>query len=182
MRAKNTPNDPERRERIITATMEMLQLDGVTAVTARAVAARIDIPVGSVSYHFDSVRSLLLEASRRVLQLREEALMAWSLTVRAPTLGERLAELVHHQLTEGRALTKVAYELYLLGLRDEEFRALSVRSVEILRDQLVAHCDDARQAAALAATADGLQLQSLFDNAPPSVSAIAGLLNAVGCN
>ena len=39
-RAKNVPNDPQRRERIIAATMRILQEEGVTGVRARAVAAR----------------------------------------------------------------------------------------------------------------------------------------------
>ena len=57
MREKNTPDDPERRERIVTATIELLQDGGVVAVTARAVATRAGVPLGSVSYHFTSVRA-----------------------------------------------------------------------------------------------------------------------------
>ena len=38
-RAKNTPNDPQRRERILTATMRILQEEGISAVRARTVAA-----------------------------------------------------------------------------------------------------------------------------------------------
>src|SRR5690625_7125788 len=77
-RAKNVPNDPQRRERIIAATMRILQEEGVTGVRARAVAARAEVPLSSVSYHFPSVRELLLEASRRVAALRTEGLRSWS--------------------------------------------------------------------------------------------------------
>src|SRR5699024_11199406 len=64
-RAKNPPNDPQRRERILIATMRILQEEGISAVRARTVAARAEVPLSSVSYHFPSVRELLLEASRR---------------------------------------------------------------------------------------------------------------------
>src|SRR5690625_7589554 len=64
-RAKNVPNDPQRRERIIAATMRILQEEGVTGVRARAVAARAEVPLSSVSYHFPSVRELLLRSEER---------------------------------------------------------------------------------------------------------------------
>ena len=69
-REKNTPNDPERGERIVTATMNLLREAGVASVTARSVAARAEVPVGSVSYYFDSVKGLLLQASRELLNQR----------------------------------------------------------------------------------------------------------------
>jgi TetR/AcrR family transcriptional regulator, regulator of biofilm formation and stress response len=177
MRQKNTPNDPQRRERIITATMALLAEAGVGAVTARAVARRLDIPVGSVSYHFDSVRALLLEASRRVIALRAQDLEQWRADVTAENVTDRLAELIHHQMTTGRQLTIVAYELYILGLRDEDFRAISSRSIPLLRDALsdfVPSLDATR----LAATADGFQLESLFDQPPPTLHATRAALRS----
>src|SRR5690625_3000468 len=112
-RAKNVPNDPRRRERIIEATMHILQNHGVAGVSARAVATRAEVPLSSVSYHFPSVRELLLEASRRVAALRTTGLESWSAEVSADTVVRRLAEQIHTQITTGRALTVIAYELYI---------------------------------------------------------------------
>jgi DNA-binding transcriptional regulator YbjK len=175
MRQKNTPNDPQRRERIITATMALLAEAGVGAVTARAVARRLGIPVGSVSYHFDSVRALLLEASRRVIALRAQDLEQWRADVTAENVTDRLAELIHRQMTTGRQLTIVAYELYILGLRDEDFRAISSRSIPLLRDTL-SDFVPSPDATRLAATADGFQLESLFDQPPPTLHATRAAL------
>lgn len=175
MRKKNTPNDPERRERIVTATMQLLEESGIGAVTARTVAARVGVPVGSVSYYFDSVRSLLLEASRRVIHLRAMSLETLREGVTPETVLRRLAELIHHQLTTGRALTVVAYEMYVLGLRDDEFRVVSARSIHVLRERLLEYCSPDR-ATQLAATADGYQLESLFVEVPPSVGTILKVL------
>lgn len=116
--------------------MAILTESGIGAVTARAVAARIGVPVGSVSYHFDSVRSLLLEASRRVIAMRAQSIEDWRTNVTANTVVDRLAELIHRQLTVGRELTVVADELYILGLRDEGFRAVSSTSIPVLREAL----------------------------------------------
>src|SRR5699024_4633975 len=116
-RAKNVPNDPQRRARIIAPTTRILQEEGVTGVRARAVAARAEVHLSSVSYHFPSVRELLLEASRRVAALRTEGLRSWSAQITAETIIRCLAEQIHAQITSGRAVTVIAYELYILGLR-----------------------------------------------------------------
>lgn len=176
-RAKNTPNDPQRRERIVAATMRLLETGGIAAVTARAVAAQAEVPVGSVSYHFDSVRALLLEASRRVLELRRESLARWSHTVTSATVTPRLAELVHDQITTGRSLTVVSYELYVLGLRDEDFRAVSAHGSAALCEHLVQYLPTP-EATRLAATADGLQLESLFADPPPTLAELSEILKA----
>lgn len=178
-RAKNTPNDPQRRERILTATMRILQEEGISAVRARTVAAWAEVPLSSVSYHFPSVRELLLEASRRVAALRTESLEAWSAQVTRGVIQRRLAEQIHEQITTGRELTVIAYELYLLGLRDEDFRSISHSVAESLREALAAHLP-AADAARLAATADGLQLSSLLASVPPSVEELEDALRTEG--
>lgn len=171
-RKKHTPNDPERGQRILNATIELLEEGGVTAVSARSVAARANVPVGSVSYHFDSVRSMLLEAARSVIEMRDRALREWGRTVTGDTIIERLAELIHVQITIGRATTIVAYELYLLGLRDADFRALSVEATSVLSRQLANHVSEA-DARRLASVADGVQMHSLFCASTPSVAELA---------
>nr|WP_291498527.1 TetR family transcriptional regulator [Actinomyces sp.] len=174
-RTRNTPNDPRRRERIAAAAMRLLEDGGVDAVTARAVAASAHVPVGSVSYYFPSVRALLLEASRRVADLRADSLAQWSDTVTADTLIGALAELIHAQITTGRGLTVVAYELYILGLRDEEFRSVAETVNRALRDALAHHLP-ADTADHLAATAEGLQLAALVRRPTPNTAALVEAL------
>src|SRR5699024_9502005 len=155
-RTKNTPNDPERRARILEATVGLLQDDGVSAISARAVATRAGVPVGSVSYHFDSVRALLLEAARSIIKLREASLTSWGRTVTAPTIHEQLAALVHTQITTGRAITVVASALSLRGLRARHVPEADARH--------------------LATLADGLQLHSLFRRPAPGPDELAAAL------
>lgn len=175
MRTRHTPNDPERRERLVVATMDLLYESGVPAVSARAVARRAGVPVGSVSYHFDSVKALLVEASSRVAQERLSGLEAWARTVTSETVVRRLAEMIHHQLTDGRELTVIAYELYILGLRDEDFRQISHMVIEGLRATLALFCTPT-EATRLAAAADGIQLASLVETEPPSVEDLVDAL------
>ncbi|MEU6129888.1 TetR family transcriptional regulator [Saccharopolyspora sp. NPDC047091] len=175
MRPKNTPNDPERRERIVDAAIELIRDGGTARVTARAVAQRAGVPVGSVAYHFDSVRALLIEASRRVLRFRADSLDEWLREVTAETVVARLAELIHHHLTAERGTSVVTYELYVLGMRDPEFRAVSRASLVHLRDKL-AEVLPAPAADRLAATADGYQMQCLFEDRTPAPAHIREML------
>ena len=55
-------HDPERRQRIIQAALEVITDSGMAACTHRSVAARADVPLGSMTYHFDSREALLEEA------------------------------------------------------------------------------------------------------------------------
>lgn len=55
-------HDPERRKRIIEAALHVIADSGMAACTHRSVAARADVPLGSMTYHFDSREALLEEA------------------------------------------------------------------------------------------------------------------------
>lgn len=55
-------HDPERRARIIQAALEVITDSGLAACTHRSVAARADVPLGSMTYHFDSREALVEEA------------------------------------------------------------------------------------------------------------------------
>lgn len=176
MRTKNSPNDPGRRQRIVDTTMRLIQDEGVGAVTARAVAAKADVPVGSVSYYFPSVHALLTEGSRQLLQSRAGTLKAWEVGVTSDNLEERLAQLIHEQLTSGRSLTVAAYELYIHGLRDPEMRRLSVDLVAMLQET-IANYRPVDEAARLAALFDGYQMQSLFAPVPPDVRTVERFLS-----
>ncbi|MGO1948029.1 MAG: TetR/AcrR family transcriptional regulator [Mycobacteriaceae bacterium] len=177
-RSKNTPNDPQRRRRILDSTMVLLQQSGISAVTARGVAAQAGVPVGSVSYHFDSVKGLLLQASSELWDQRIAQITGWDYAKEgAEGVLRQLAELIRHQVTEGRSLTVVSYELYLLGLRDPDFRDISVHTVDALR-QVLLDFFPAPRARHLAATADGYQLQLLLNDEAPSAGSILEVLRS----
>lgn len=161
MRPKDTPNDAGRRDRIVAAAMEVLLEEGVSAITARAVAARAQVPVGSVSYYFPSVRAMLLEAVGQVVAQRKRSLEAWSDATGSQTLVRDLAALIHEQVNCGRALTVLSYELHGLGLRDEAFRGPAVELADALVAALARHMDPA-EASRLAQRAEGVQLNALL--------------------
>ncbi|MGO4425788.1 TetR/AcrR family transcriptional regulator, partial [Streptomyces sp. MCAF7] len=57
--------DPQRRERILTATLSHIADEGVAGVSHRKIAARAGVPLGSMTYHFKGIDELLREAFTR---------------------------------------------------------------------------------------------------------------------
>lgn len=56
------PNDPNRREKILQATLDTIAEHGIHAVTHRKIATCAGVPLGSMTYYFDGMESLLEEA------------------------------------------------------------------------------------------------------------------------
>lgn len=53
---------PHRRSRIIDAAQALIAEQGIAGTTHRKVAAWADVPLGSMTYHFESMDDLLKEA------------------------------------------------------------------------------------------------------------------------
>lgn len=62
-------NDPQRREKIIQATLEAVKLYGIHAVTHRKIATLAGVPLGSMTYYFSGIDELLLEAFSRFTEI-----------------------------------------------------------------------------------------------------------------
>lgn len=58
-------NDPERRDRILQATLDMLVEHGIGKITHRKIAEAAGVSLGSMTYYFDGIESLLGEAFTR---------------------------------------------------------------------------------------------------------------------
>ncbi|MFC8190269.1 TetR/AcrR family transcriptional regulator [Cellulomonas sp. NPDC057328] len=59
---KGRPNDPQRRDRILRATLAVIGDDGVHATSYRRVAARAEVPLGSMTYYFTDLETLIVSA------------------------------------------------------------------------------------------------------------------------
>jgi DNA-binding transcriptional regulator YbjK len=59
---KGRPNDPQRRDRILRATLAVIGDEGVHATSYRRVAARAEVPLGSMTYYFADLETLIVSA------------------------------------------------------------------------------------------------------------------------
>ena len=110
---KGKPNDPERRTRILRAALEVIASEGVNAASYRRIAAQAAVPLGSTTYYFSDLETLIVSAfetlrdglePRYAAPLRDErtdadiveALVAATCGPTAPTVDDiRLYEEMH---------------------------------------------------------------------------------------
>lgn len=149
--------DPERRQRIIDAAIRVVGAKGIAGLSHRSVAAEADVPLGSTTYHFETLDDLLVAALR---QANEPYARGW-----APRAGEdlagALARLLGELLTADRGRAELEYELYLAALRRSALRPVAAEWLESVTAALAEHTDPVT-ARALVAVMDGISLQVLL--------------------
>ncbi len=159
-------HDPERRDRIIDAAIDCIAEDGVAGTSHRKVAARADVPLGSMTYHFENMDDLLVEAFTRfaagIGDTFERRLAA------APdrdAAAEAIVALIHGDLQRSRREHVLTYELYTLAARRAVFRSITQRWMRESRRALERHFapDTAR---ALDAYIEGAALHIALDPDP----------------
>lgn len=158
--------DPQRRERIIAATLDLIAEEGLPRVSHRKIAARAGVPLGSMTYHFSGIDELLHEAFGR---FTDHIVAVFDTYLSAPTdrdqARQAVADLVH-TLSEGPQRELVlTQELYTLAARRPEYRALTHEWMRRSRIHLEKHFDPdtARQ---LDALIEGLTLHRALAREP----------------
>ncbi len=114
-------HDPDRRDRIIAATLELIVQAGVAGATYRTVAQAAGVPLGSMTYHFPSRDDLVFAAFERFADETLSPLeQAMARTESAP--AEALTRLVVDD--EDRRTKILLAELYVLAFRLERYADL----------------------------------------------------------
>lgn len=171
--------DPDRRDRIIDACLQVIGEVGVAGTSTRRVAAAADVPLGSITYHFTDVDELLREAferfARRVSDSFEEYM------ARAGTLDEARDALVDlittDVLADPRELV-LTHELYTLAARDPHYRELTHAWMARSRHALERHFDPTT-ARLLDALVEGLTIHRALDTEPHGVDEVRRAVDAV---
>ena len=118
--------DPDRRSRIVDVTVEIIAEFGVAGTTHRRIAAAADVPLGSLTYHFDGLGDLLAQAFRRHAERMSRSYEAAFDGVRTRAeFIEAVTDLIHSDADADPRDWAVAYELYLAALRDPALREVT---------------------------------------------------------
>ena len=155
-RSATRRHDPERRERIIAATLDLIAEQGVAGATYRTVAAAADIPLGSMTYHFPSREDLIFAAFER---FADETFSPLDRAMRTADGDPReaLAQLVIQDDVEPRTKILLA-ELYVLAFRHPRYADLMRQWMGRSRDAIARRIDGANPRV-LDAVQEGLGLQ-----------------------
>jgi len=118
--------DPDRKSRIVDAAVTVIAEHGVAGTTHRLIAAAADVPLGSLTYHFASLDDLRAQAFRLhaermsvIYEAHFEGVRTW------PSFVDAVTDLIHGAAGAGVHDWAVAYELYLVALRDPALRTIT---------------------------------------------------------
>jgi DNA-binding transcriptional regulator YbjK len=158
--------DPQRKERILDAAIAVLAEHGVAGATHRLIASAADVPLGSLTYHFDSLEDLRAQAFTRLSQrvsVSYEAHFTDVATV--DDLVEAVTELVHDAVGADAGEWAVTYELYQAALRNPALRVVTegwMRASRAVLERFV----DGETARALDALIEGMVMHRMLSTAP----------------
>jgi TetR/AcrR family transcriptional regulator, regulator of biofilm formation and stress response len=161
-----------RRALLLDSIIELIEQEGVDAVTHRRVAAHARVPLGSTTYYFESRERMLVEALQRFERQEIEALRQRldELSTRPCSrrrIVQMLVDIIQVQLDEDRRRTVAQYTLMCEAARRPEL-------APIVREWTAAWCafvekllatvgvsNPSLEAAMLVAMLDGFLLQQL---------------------
>lgn len=176
-KSPGAPAEPDARERLITAGYRVLAERGYAATTVKEVAREAGVNQGLVHYYFGSKDALLLAIAKEARQqyirelkrLRQETPRE-QLAAAGFAWGEKLLKETPEQF-------RVRYELFAMGLHNEELRPAVAESLQCVGEEVALTVAAVRNgegaepepldhhyAAIIKACVDGLSLHHLFDD------------------
>lgn len=172
-------NDPERRERIISACLEVIAESGVAGASHRRIAAAAGVPLGSMTYHFAGIDELLHEAFTRFATLVssrfEERMAAASdpASARAAVVA-----IILEDVARGRSELVLSHELYTLAAREPAYRALTTAWMRRSRAALERHFDS-ETARLLDAMIEGVSIHRALDDEPRGIAEVEDAVDRI---
>jgi DNA-binding transcriptional regulator YbjK len=119
-------HDPDRKSRIVDVTIEVIADHGVAGATSRRIAAAADVPLGSLTYHFDGHDDLLMQAFLRHAERMSPYYEAHFEKVHdLAGFVDAVTDLIHVDAGATARDWFVAYELYLAALRSPALRSVT---------------------------------------------------------
>lgn len=173
--------DPDRKNRIVDAAIEVIAEHGVAGTTHRLIAAAADVPLGSLTYHFSSLDDLRAQAFRRHAERMSVTYAAHFDGVETcEQLVEAVTDLIHGDAGADARDWAIAYELYLAALRDPALRAITetwMRASRAVLERFV----DPTTARGVDALIEGLVMHKTLSTSPlPREQIHAIVARAVG--
>ena len=159
-------HDPQRRDRIIDACLDVIAEHGVAGTSHRRVAAAAGVPLGSMTYHFTGMDELLREAftrfSQSVIGSVDERMSG---AVSAEEVAEAIIVHIEGDIFGSPRDLVLTHELYTLAARDPAYRRLTNSWMRSSRAALEKHLDPST-ARMVDALIEGLTIHRALDTEP----------------
>ncbi|WP_082914264.1 TetR/AcrR family transcriptional regulator [Microbacterium sp. H83] len=165
--------DPERRDRIIAACLDVIAESGVAGASHRRIAEAAGVPLGSMTYHFDGIDDLLHEAFTRfstMISARFEHRLAAASDLESARAA--VVDIIREDVFGDTREFVLSHELYTLAARKPEYRALTTAWMQRSRAALERHFDP-DTARLLDAMIEGISIHRALDEQAREVGEIA---------
>jgi len=164
----------QRKRELIGATLRIVARDGVSGVSHRTVAREAGLPATAAAYHFRGIEDLLTAALTRCMDEDAERMRVLAAETGADALPKFAALLARVAAEPGHLLAE--YELYLLAAREPKLRESTDRWMAALAEFARGHTDDPVRVEMLVGLVDGLLLQGLLRDEPPTAERFEAIL------
>lgn len=160
------PNDPQRRERILQATLETIAEHGISAVTHRKIACCAEVPLGSMTYYFEGMDSLIEEAFTRFTRDMAQQYRDFFAGVTGPEMAcESITTLIYSSEVTTPRNMELMYQLYAMMNRKPALRNVMQDWMQTSQTTLEQWFDPIT-ARALDAFIEGMTLHFVTDRTP----------------
>ncbi|MBT0676778.1 TetR/AcrR family transcriptional regulator [Komagataeibacter oboediens] len=157
--------DPDRKQRIINAALDVIVEHGVQGTTHRRVAKAAGVPLGSMTYHFNGMDDLLHLAFTQVAHASSVAFVG-----RLAEAGNReeaiqaLVDIIAGNIWSTPRTLLLSYELYAFAARKPELAAIMRDWMQASREAL-GRFFDPLTCRALDALVEGMGIHGSVDHA-----------------
>ncbi|EML1194443.1 DNA-binding transcriptional regulator RcdA [Escherichia coli] len=166
-------NDPQRREKIIQATLEAVKLYGIHAVTHRKIATLAGVPLGSMTYYFSGIDELLLEAFSSFTEIMSRQYQAFFSDV-----SDATGALIYSSQVATPDNMELMYQLYALASRKPLLKTVMQNWMQ-RSQQTLEQWFEPGTARALDAFIEGMTLHFVTDRKPLSREEILRMVERV---
>lgn len=159
-------NDPQRREKIIAATLEAIKEHGIHAVTHRKIAAIAGVPLGSLTYYFSGIDELLNEAFSQFTDMMSVQYQAFFDGVTdAQNACQAITEMIHSAQVTTSENMALMYQLYAFASRKPALKIVMQNWMQ-RSQQTLTQWFEPGTARALDAFIEGMTLHFVTDRTP----------------
>jgi TetR/AcrR family transcriptional regulator, regulator of biofilm formation and stress response len=172
-------HDPERRDRIIDACLEVIAESGVAGTSHRKVAQAADVPLGSMTYHFTGMNELLREAFSRFARTASRAFDERMAAAHdTETAKQGVVDTITEVVFSSQRDLVLTHELYTLAARDPAFRDITNAWMARSRTTLEQYFEPTI-ARILDAVIEGLSIHRALDNQPQDDAVVTAAVERI---
>lgn len=159
-------NDPDRRDRIIDACLDVIAESGIAGASHRRIAEAAGVPLGSMTYHFDGIDELYHEAfARFTASVSEGFERRMAAATDAESARDAVVAIIVDDVFGSARDLVITHELYTLAARQPSYRTLTATWMARSRAALERWFDP-ETARLLDALIEGLTIHRSLDAEP----------------